>query len=143
MAANKKPRKQRRYVPRPALPIVFRHDAESETALQLAPHLSLANFRMGIAEEPDWHTLAARLNVGSVAAHKHDQMEAYALIEQSLDAIRSIKARNQRTGAWGINGDELKLIGEALYLTDELQKALTRRQMAECIDYVFQNAGVA
>lgn len=142
MAANKKPRKKRKYTPLPALPIVFRHSDADETALQLAPHISLTNFRMGMATEPDWHTIAARLNVGSVAAHRNEQAEAYFTIEKSLDAIRAIRSRAERSGKWGITGDELKIIGESLVLTDELQKAITRREMAAVIDYVYQTAGV-
>ena len=142
MPADKKPRKRHKYRVMTELPIAFRHSAEDETALQLAPHISLANFRMGIAEEPDWHTIAARLNVGSVAAHRNEQVEAYFTIEKSLDAIRAIRSRHERSGKWGINGDELKIIGESLVLTDELQKAVTRREMAEVIKYVFNTAGV-
>lgn len=142
MPANKRPRKSHRRVQIFSTPIAFRHNAEEETALQLAPHLSLSKFRQGIADEQDWHTLAARVNVGSIAANWHDQSEAIGAMNDGLHAIRSVSARHQRTQAWGITGDELKAIGEALNLTDEIQKGLTRREMASVIRYVFNNAGV-
>ena len=51
-----------------------------------------------------------------------------------------IQERHQRTGKWGVSGNDLAEIGEALVQTDNLQLSLTRKQFALAIRYVFENA---
>lgn len=137
MPSNKKPRKKASIQPR-SLPITIRHSEKSETALQLAPHAELMKFRNGIGDESGWHTLVARLNVGAVAAWQNNLPNAD--IKTGLDALLKIHARFDKLGKWGVSGNDLAEIGEALVQTDNLQLSLTRKQFAIAIRYVFEKA---
>lgn len=137
MPSNKKPRKKSTIKPR-SIPITIRHSKESETALQLAPHAELLKFREGIGDEQGWHTLVARLNVGLVAAWQNNQPNED--IKKGLDAMLKVQERHGRTGKWGVSGNDLAEIGEALVQTDNLQLSLTRKQFAIAIRYVFEHA---
>ena len=137
MPANKKPRKRSTIKPR-SIPITIRHNEEAETALQLAPHAELLKLREGIGDEQGWHTLVARLNIGLVAAWQNNQPNDR--IKKGLDAMLKVQERHGKTGKWGVSGNDLAEIGEALVQTDNLQLSLTRKQFALAIRYVFENA---
>lgn len=131
MPASKKPRKQ--YRPKvPAgftqLPATFRYSTENETKLQLIPHAELEKFRRGLADESSWHTLACRLNWGYVMSEDFNEPEAMATMERGLEALRAVQDRHQRLGRWGTAGDEFAHIGDALNMTDEMQKRTTRKE---------------
>jgi hypothetical protein len=137
MPANKKPRKPRKYIPK-TLPLTIRHNAESETALQLAPHSELMKLREGYGDEGSWNTIVARLNIGVVAANADGRPEEAKQIRKGLDAMLKVQARFDKSGKWGLSGNDLRDIGDGLVLTDNLQLSLTRKQFAQAIDYVFQ-----
>ncbi len=130
-------RKRSKYRPKPvrALPKIFRHDKESEVALQLIPHQELEKFKTGEADEYTWNTVCFRLNWGYVMSGDHfDSVEARELMEQSLKAIRSVKDRHERTSKWGTTGEEFNIIGQALNLTDDMQMNTTRRQQEDSLN---------
>jgi hypothetical protein len=137
MPSSKKPRKKKSQAVS-SLPITIRHSAEAETALQLAPHAELLKFREGIATEESWHTIVARLNVGLVAIQQNrGQPKA---VEAGLKAMLKVKERNQKTGKWMLSGQDYKEIGMALGDKDSIKLSLTRKQFAQAIRYVFENA---
>lgn len=139
MPSNKKPRKPRKYVPK-TLPLTIRHNEESETALQLAPHAELMKLREGYGDEGSWNTIVARLNIGLVAANDNNKEDQAKEIRIGLDAMLKVQARFDKSGQWGLSGSDLKQVGDALILTDNLQLSLTRKQFAKAIDYVWQHA---
>ena len=139
MPSNKKPRKPKRYVPR-TIPLTIRHNAESETALQLAPHAELMKLREGYGDVESWHTIVARLNIGLVAANASGKEDQAKDIRVGLDAMLKVQARFDKSGKWGLSGSDLKQVGDGLVLTDNLQLSLTRKQFAKAIDYVWQHA---
>lgn len=139
MPSNKKPRKPKRYVPR-TIPLTIRHNAESETALQLAPHAELMKLREGYGDVESWHTIVARLNIGLVAANAAGKEDQAKEIRIGLDAMLKVQARFDKSGKWGLSGSDLKQVGDGLVLTDNLQLSLTRKQFAQAIDYVWQHA---
>ena len=139
MPSNKKPRKPKKFVPK-TLPLTIRHNAESETALQLAPHAELMKLREGYGDIESWHTIVARLNIGLVAANAAGKEDQAKDIRIGLDAMLKVQARFDKSGKWGLSGSDLKQIGDALVLTDNLQLSLTRKQFAQAIDYVWQHA---
>jgi hypothetical protein len=119
----------------PALPKIFRHNKESDIALQLVPHQELEKFKTGEADPVTWNTVCFRLNWGYVMSGDHfDSVEARELMEQSLKAIRSVKDRHDRTSKWGTTGEEFNIIGQALNLTDEMQMNTTRRQQEDSLN---------
>ncbi len=130
-------RKRSKYRPKPvpALPKIFRHNKESDIALQLVPHQELEKFKTGEADEITWNTVCFRLNWGYVMSGDHfDSVEARELMKQSLKAIRSVKDRHDRTGKWGTTGEEFNIIGQALNLTDDMQMNTTRRQQENSLN---------
>ncbi len=130
-------RKRSKYRPKPvpALPKIFRHNKESDIALQLVPHQELEKFKTGEADEITWNTVCFRLNWGYVMSGDHfDSVEARELMKQSLKAIRSVKDRHDRTGKWGTTGEEVNIIGQALNLTDDMQMNTTRRQQEDSLN---------
>jgi hypothetical protein len=140
MAANKKPRKA--YKPKPAvLPMPIRFNAADERELQLIPHIEFAKLKAMTADEPTWHTLVYRLNAGLLLADKHFDADARAVCGFALDSMVSIKERFAKVGKWGANGDELRAIGDALNLVDEMQKASTRRELRDTMKHVIEIAG--
>lgn len=139
MPSNKKPRKPKKFVPK-TLPLTIRHNAESETALQLAPHAELMKLREGYGDIESWHTIVARLNIGLVAANAAGKEDQAKDIRIGLDAMLKVQARYDKTGKWGLSGSDLREVGDGLVLTDNLQLSLTRRQFAQAIDYVWQHA---
>ena len=139
MPSNKKPRKPKKYVPR-TIPLTIRHNAESETALQLAPHSELMKLREGYGDIESWHTIVARLNIGLVAANAAGKEDQAKDIRIGLDAMLKVQARYDKTGKWGLSGSDLREIGDALVLTDNLQLSLTRKQFAKAINYVWEHA---
>jgi hypothetical protein len=139
MPGNKKPRKA--YKPKtPAgfmrLPSTIRYSQANETQLQLVPHAELEKFRRGLADEYSWNTLAFRLNWGYVMADDFMEAEARAVMEQGLAAIRSVKARHERLGQWGMAGEEFTQVGDALNLTDQMQQRTTRKEQHAAIEKV-------
>lgn len=139
MPSNKKPRKPRKYIPK-TLPLTIRHNAEAETALQLAPHSELMKLREGYGDEFSWNTIVARLNIGLVAANAEGKEDQVKQIRTGLDAMLKVQARFDKTGKWGVSGSDLREVGDGLVLTDNLQLSLTRKQFAKAIDYVYQHA---
>ena len=139
MPSNKKPRKPRKYIPK-TLPLTIRHNEESETALQLAPHAELMKLREGYGDEGSWNTIVARLNIGLVAANDAGKQDDAKEIRIGLDAMLKVQTRFDKSGKWGLSGSDLKQIGDGLVLTDNLQLSLTRKQFAKAIDYVWQHA---
>ena len=130
-------RKKSKYKPRPVavLPKIFRHSKEVEVTLQLVPHQELEKFKTGEADDYTWNTVCFRLNWGYVMSGDHfDSVEARELMQDSLDAIRSIKARHEKTNTWGTTGNEFNIIGQALNLTDEMQMNTTRKQQDESLN---------
>jgi hypothetical protein len=139
MPANKKPRKAKKYIPR-TIPLTIRHSEETETALQLAPHAELMKLREGYGDEFSWNTIVARLNIGLVAANAAGKPDQAKEIRIGLDAMLKVQARFDKSGKWGLSGSDLRQVGDALVLTDNLQLSLTRKQFAQAIDYVWQHA---
>ena len=110
--------------------------------MQLIPHLEFAKLKAMEADESTWHTLAARLNVGQLLAHRHFNEAEKIICRNALDAMVSIRDRHSKVGKWGGTGDELRDIGKALNLTDEMQKASTRRELRDTISHVYEVAGI-
>lgn len=135
MPANKKPRKKQKYKPL-ILPMTFRHSAESDTGMQIVPHMELMKMREGCGDEGGWHTLVCRLNIGVIAAWQNEI--ANNDIKRGLDAMINVKKRYEKSGKWGLSGDDLRDVGDALVITDNLQLSLTRKQLNKAIDYVYK-----
>lgn len=128
----------------PILPINVRFNRETETKLQLIPQAALASFKAGGQQEADWHTLAARVNLGATLAHKHYEAggDAHQAMNDAMEALRTSWDRFKRLGKMGMTGDEYNRIALAINLTDEMQMQCTRRELDEAMTEVFRQAAV-
>lgn len=123
------------------LPINMRFGKETETKLQLIPHDSLANFKSGHQTEPDWHTLAARCNLGVILARDHFP-DASDAMQGAVLALTSSWERYKRLGKLGMTGEEYNAIALGLVLTDDMQLKSTRRELDAAMTTVFQQAAI-
>ncbi len=135
MATNKKPKKK--YKPKTApgffqIPSVIRYGSKEELNLQMVPHDELEKLRTGDADEFTFNTLAFRLNWGYVMAGDLFP-DVLDVMESGLAAVRSVRVRNEATQRWGAAGDEFFAIGDALNMTDEMQKKTTRKEQLDAI----------
>jgi hypothetical protein len=140
MAKNKKPNK--RYKPKERiLPVNIRFNSATEVDLQLIPHQYLALLRTGGFDEPMWHAMAARMNLGNTLAYTYFD-EAKAPLDEACKALRSVWDRHTRTEKWGASGEELGWLGDGLNLTDEMQLKCTRRELDSAMEHVYRVAAV-
>ena len=137
MPASKTPRKRYRPKAGPALPVLLRFSGKDARHLKMVPHLALAAIRNGSAVEADWHTLVCRLNWGIVLTRFPEYQGVQPDFDDALNAALALKARADRTGRWVATGDELKAIGEALAICDEMQDGTTRKDLLAALQQVF------
>lgn len=143
MAKNKKPKKT--YRPRnvPTLPPLFRFDTDTEIKLQLIPHQMLESMRNGTAVEDDWHSMAARLNLGTTLAFdEFEGQEIRDAMNAAMDALKSVWDRYKRLGKLGTTGEEWQALSLGLNLTDDMQKSCTRLELTRAMGKVFRQAAV-
>jgi hypothetical protein len=143
MAKNKKPAKKYRPKNVPTLPPLFRFDRDTEIKLQLIPHQLLEGFRNGTAKEEDWHSLAARLNLGcTLAFDEFDGQDAQQTMNDALEALRLVWDRYKRLGQWGASATEFNQMAAGLVLTDDMQTSCTRLELTRAMGKVFRRAAV-
>lgn len=133
MAGNKKPRKPMK--PRKALlrPMTIGIDEAGKQAMKLIPHAEFEKMRMGIATEESWHTIAGRLNLGYIMATTHEWgLILDGKMKVALDSIVAVMERFKRSGKFGLSGEEMKSIGEALNYIDDMESCLTRKELYAC-----------
>lgn len=144
MGVSKKPRKPyKRIVIRTAeisMPVVFGLRDEAKTDLQLLPLMVLDAFRCGCGSEEGAHTLAAAVNLGAVLARK-ESAEVQAEFDLALDAMHNVMERG-KGGKWGLSGDELRLIGQALTLSGDMQGQRTKREVRDAICATYKEAAL-
>lgn len=132
MPASKHRKDRRTHRPREnCLPVCFRFSSKAEVDLQLVPHSELSKILDGTATEAAWHTLAFRINVGQVVATMYftDNHELRDAMDAAVIAIAEVGKRFRARGRMGVSGDEFRAIGQGLNLTDDMQRACTRRQL--------------
>lgn len=133
MAGNKKTRKPMK--PRKALlrPMTIGIDEAGKQAMKLIPHAEFEKMRIGISTEESWHTIAGRLNLGYIMATTHEwDLSVTADMKYALDSIVAVMERFKRSGKFGLSGDEMKCIGEALNMIDDMESFLTRKELYAC-----------
>ena len=107
MAANKKPRK--RYVQKPAvLPAGLRKDLAFEM-----PGFQ-ASEAMGKGHFQEQHVYDLLSNADMARRTAPDGHEILPVAQAMVEAIAEIQARAKRTGTFGVNGDEMRLLREGI-----------------------------
>ncbi len=132
MPSSKRPRKPMRrdkiVHTNPFNSVIAKLDPDNTRNLKLVPHQCLAEIREGRGTEQSWNTLAARVNwAGVLACNVEFEQDLRPPIKEALDALRALDARYKDKGKYIATGDELRAIGEALSLADDIQDVTTRR----------------
>ena len=110
---------------------------EEQHRLTNPVRLAFEKMRTGVATEPDFHVLAASINVTMILAEQVDP-----LAEQSAVAARDgmFRAwhRYQRMGVLGFDGLALQDLPVAIDLHDQLMALLTPLQVSEAVREIQQ-----
>ncbi len=137
MPSNKKPSKKyrpRHPIGQTVLPCNIRYTPHNEMMLKIVPHQELEKLRDGTADAITWHTLTMRLDWGLFMSLEHfENQGTNEAIQAGLEALLSIKNRNEKMDRWGASGCELYAIGNALNLTDEMQTQTTRKEQHDSL----------
>ena len=107
MAANKKPRK--RYIPKPA---VLPPGARLALALEM-PGFQ-ASEAMGKDHFQEQHVYDLLSNADMTRRIAPDGHEILPVAQAMVEAIADIQARAQRTGTFGVNGDEMRVLRDGV-----------------------------
>lgn len=144
MPASKKPRKKyRRIIVRTVdapLPINFGLSSDMKRDLALTPWLVLDAFKRGDGYEEGAHTLAAAVNLVAVMARRFDA-SVIASADRALAALHNVMERG-KGGKWGMSGQEMKDVGVALDLGDEMRSVSTRRDVRDALTQVYKEAAL-
>ena len=107
MGANKKPRK--RYIPKPAvLPAGLRADLAFEMpGFQASEAMGKGHFR-------EQHVYDLLSNADMARRTAPDGHEILPVAQAMVEAIAEIQARAERTGTFGVTGDEMRLLREGI-----------------------------
>ncbi|MDR5839294.1 hypothetical protein [Caballeronia sp. LZ034LL] len=115
--------------------IMFRNTQNEELNLALVPHGHLQAIAEGRGTEDAYLTVCFRIMVGASLTAFADDVGKETLEKEvflpASDSLIAVGERYQRLGKFGVNGDELKSLKEALNLTDDLQNVTTRRQQRD------------
>lgn len=107
MSSNKKPRK--RYVQKPAvLPAGLRKDI----AFEMPGFRASEAMGKGHFQEQRVYDLLSNADMARRTAP--DGHEILPVAQAMVEAIAEIQARAQRTGSFGVNGDEMRLLREGI-----------------------------
>lgn len=135
-------KRNKKYVPKPCyLPPIFGNSKEMTTDLQLPGHIFIEAMKSGHGQEEMGHSLAAMLNIGARLS-EHQSQEVQEAMSAALDAAQSMMDRGNRTGKWGLSGNEMKAISEGVDLTNEMYSASMRRQVMQAINETMKVATV-
>jgi hypothetical protein len=120
------------------LPPIFGLSKERKTDLRLPYHISLDAIRMGQGTVDDAHTIVSALLVGAELAKLFQ--DAQKPIADAIDAIAAVKERGDKTGKWGVSGDQFQSISKALVMMDDMQDGARRREVMAAIRKVWREA---
>jgi hypothetical protein len=108
---------------------------EEQAKLTAPARLCFEKLRTGVGQEPDFHLLAACVNVTMILAEKIDPLAERVAVD-ARDACMRLWQRFNRTGLLGFDGPGLQDIPPALDLHDQLMALLTPLQVAEAANEV-------
>ena len=110
---------------RPAVPAGWRNSSHSDYMLKLLPHLALADFIKGKADQTDWNTLSFRLHLAQELAKRHAPMVLDDM-NQAVACLLTVQERHALNGKWKMTKTEALLIGDGINYADQLQDLCTR-----------------
>lgn len=138
---NKKPgtRRVHNFTSKATLPIIFRTAPDGDRTLKLMPHADLEAIREGHGDERAYWCVTNRLNWASTLATMIEfSFNPTPTINAALDALMALYERFKQVGKLVLKGEELRIIGEALTLADDMHDATTRRQHRDALNKLMQ-----
>lgn len=120
------------------LPVMFSLASEMKTDLRLPYHISLDLLRMGKGTSDDVYTILSALLVGKELSVLY--VDAQQPVLDAIDAIAAVKDRGDKSGKWGVSGDQFQAISKALVLVDDMQDGAKRREVLAAIRKVWKEA---
>lgn len=136
MPTSKGPRKGKRKSGRPAptrIPVTLNMDHAMRESARTAYYLAVDALAAGRATTDDVHVIANAVQLAFVLREiVEDTDDAVTeLMAGGLSAVRRVYGRHEATGKWGVSGDELGKIRDALGLADELLGVASRREVRD------------
>lgn len=135
MPTSKGPRKGKKKSGRPAparVPVTLNMDHAMRESARTAYYLAVDALAAGSATTEDVHVIANAVQLAFVLREIVDDNDAVVeVMAGGLSAVRRVYGRHEATGKWGVSGDELGKIREALGLADELLGVASRREVRD------------
>ncbi len=125
----------------PAIPLAYRD-------VEMQERLCLVALQGGYARPEHWNELAECINVLRVGAghrredskrrgYPHDEHQAVMdLCDEAQAALRNISAREQKTGKFGVSGDECRTLCGLLNSSAAFWPAQPQWLFRECVKHV-------
>lgn len=108
---------------------------DEQARLTNPPRLAFEKLRTGVATEPDYHVLAAGINVTMILAEKIDPLAEQSAVA-ARDAMVRCWERFERTQRLGFDGQALQDIPVAIDLHDQLMALLTPLQVHKAVSEI-------
>lgn len=108
---------------------------EEQMRLTNPVRMAYEKLRTGVATEPDFHLLAASINVTMILAEKIDPLAEQSAVAARDGMVRAWQ-RFQRMGVLGFDGLALQDIPVAIDLHDQLMALLTPLQVSKAVQEV-------
>ncbi len=111
---------------------IQRFTEEEQARVTNPVRLSFEKLRTGVATEPDFHILAASINVTMVLAESIDPLAEQSAVA-ARDAMVRCWERFQRTGRLGFDGLALQDLPVAIDLHDQLMALQTPLEISKAV----------
>ena len=108
-------------------------EQDQRTDLGIAYRMSFQSLRTGTGQEHDFHTIACTLNIALVLAERGYGAEWVERVKAAQDGLMRCQGRGQNTGRWGLDGEAMTALTDALALHDEQIALATQREIREAI----------
>ena len=117
-------------------------EQDQQTDLGIAYRMALQSLRTGGGQEADAHTLACTLNIALVLAERGYGADWVERVKTAQVGLVRCMERGQRTGRWGLDGEAMTAMSDALSLHDEQIALATQREIREAIAEVHRRVTV-
>jgi hypothetical protein len=111
---------------------------EDLTDLRTAYWVAFANLKQGHPTEEAWGHVCFSLNLALVLCELGFGSEWTDTVVAALDGIFKAKQRGDRTGRYGLDGDAIKAVTDALEVHDQQMEVATRAETAQAYAIVQQ-----
>ncbi|WP_447639563.1 hypothetical protein [Pandoraea norimbergensis] len=108
-------------------------DLSQTNDIGLAYHLSFNAVQGGYATEEAWSQLACSMNIAMLLAEQGVGSERLGDIRCAQDALMRAKARGERTGKWGLDGDGIRDLRAAITAHDAQMATASKAQVQHAI----------